>query len=73
MSAHCNSRVNAKDAKALLSVVCDLAILEVELVHEGLAIKEVIERLISNFKQPGAQTEKAPLQKRRDPTCETQK
>lgn len=40
----------------LLSVVCDLAILEVKLVHEGLAIKEVIERLISHFKQSRAQT-----------------
>lgn len=40
----------------LLSVVSDLTILEVKLVHEGLAIKEVIEWLISNFKQSRAQT-----------------
>lgn len=40
----------------LLSVVRDLAILEVKLVHKSLAIKEVIERLISNFKQSRAQT-----------------
>lgn len=33
-----------------LSVVGDLTILEVKLVHEGLSIKEVIEGLISDFK-----------------------
>lgn len=35
----------------LLSEVGDLSILEVKLVHEGLAVKQVIKGLISNLKQ----------------------
>lgn len=54
---------------ALLPEVGDLAILEVKFVHEGLAIEEVIEGFISNLKKPGSQTEKASLQKRRNPAC----
>lgn len=57
--------------KVLLAVVGDLAILEVKFVHEGLAIKEVIERLITDLKKPRAQTKKTSLQKWRNPTCET--
>lgn len=49
--------------KVLLSVVGDLAILEVEFVHEGLAIEEMVERFISNLKKSRTQTEKTSLQK----------
>lgn len=69
---HCNNDENGlENEKLLLSVVGDLAVLEVEFVHEGLAIKEVIERFISNLKKPRAQTEKTSLQKWRNLTCET--
>lgn len=43
--------------------VGDLSILEVKFVHQGLAIKEVVERLIPNLKQARAQAEKTSLQK----------
>lgn len=49
--------------KVLLSEVGDLTVLEVEFVHKGLAIEEVIERFISDLKKPRSQTEKTPLQK----------
>lgn len=45
-----NGKMLKTSGSDLLSVVRDLTILEVKLVHEGLAIEEVIERLISNFK-----------------------
>lgn len=61
---HCQIIANRlKSKKVLLSVVGDLSVLEVEFVHEGLAIKEMIERFISDLKEPRAQTEKTPLQK----------
>lgn len=45
-----NGKMLKTSGSDLLSVVRNLTILEVKLVHEGLAIEEVIERLISNFK-----------------------
>lgn len=38
--------------QVLLSVVGDLSVFEVEFVHEGLAIEEVVERFVSNLKKP---------------------
>ena len=44
----------------LLSEVGDLSILEVKFVHECLAVKQVIERLISNLKESRSQAQKTP-------------
>lgn len=53
----------AEDDKLLLSVVGDLAILEVKFVHEGLTIKKVVKGFIPNLKKPRTQAEETPLQK----------
>lgn len=52
-----------EDEKLLLSVVGDLAVLEVKFVHEGLAIKKVVKGFITDLKKPRTQTEETPLQK----------
>ena len=54
----------------LLSEVGNLSVIEVEFVHEGLAVKQVIERFISNLKESRSQTEKTSLQKGGNPACE---
>ena len=54
----------------LLSEVGNLSVIEVEFVHEGLAVKQVIERFISNLEESRSQTEKTSLQKGRNPACE---
>lgn len=48
--------------RVLLSVVGDLTILEVEFVHKGLAIKEMVEGFISDLEKARSQTEKTSLQ-----------
>lgn len=53
----------AEDKKFLLSVVGDLAVLEVKFVHEGLTIKKVVKGFITDLKKPRTQTEETPLQK----------
>lgn len=51
-----------KSSTLLLVEVGDLAILEVKFMHEGLAIKEVVEGLIPNLKKSRPQTEKTSSQ-----------
>lgn len=58
-----------EDKKLLLSVVGDLAVLEVKFVHEGLTIKKVVKGFVSDLKKPRTQTEETPLQKWRNPAC----
>lgn len=57
----------AEDEKLLLSVVGDLAVLEVKFVHKGLTIKKVVKGFVPDLKKPRTQTEETPLQKCRNP------
>lgn len=52
----------------ILAEICDLSIAEIKLVHEGLAIKKMVEGLGSNLKQTGTQAEQTPFYKRGDAT-----
>lgn len=52
----------------ILADVCDLSIAEIKLVHEGLAIEKMIERLRVHLKQTGTQTQETPFYKRGNAT-----
>ena len=53
----------------LPSEVCDKALLEVKLVQKGLSIKQVIERLRSNFKEPWPTSEETASEPEGNPAC----
>lgn len=52
----------------LLAEVSDLAIAEIKLVHQGLAIEEMVEGLSSHLEEAGAQPKKTSSDKGRDAT-----
>lgn len=54
----------------LPSMVCDVSFLEVELVQEGLPIKQMVKWLRSNFKESWPTSKETASEPEGDPACE---